>query len=464
MPETVDADYLIVGAGAAGMAFADSLLTDSEATLVMVDRHDKPGGHWNDAYPFVRLHQPAAFYGVNSRPLGSGAKDEVGLNKGMYELASGQEVLAHFDLVMRERFLPSGRVRFLPMSEVGDGGVVTSLISGQRTTVNARKVVDAAYSNTAVPSTHPPQYAVSDGVTCVAVNELPRRAPHHDSYVVVGAGKTGMDACIWLLQHGADPDSISWVMPRDSWLLDRRSFQPGAEFLAPATKGLADNVEALACADSIDDVIERLERAGYIRRLDPSVTPEAYHCAIVSDGEIEELRRIRNVIRMGRVKRIDAHEMVLERGTVDVDPDALYVDCSAAAIPKRPSKPIFAGERITLQFVRVCQPVFSAAFVGHVEAVYDEDDEKNRICRPVAPPGEPTDLVRMMAAELANRHTWSQIPELGEWLAGARLDGFSAQLRSLTGSETEVLANLQRYLENVASAAANVKKLLAAEA
>ena len=25
------------------------------------------GGHWNDAYDFVRLHQPAALYGVNSR-------------------------------------------------------------------------------------------------------------------------------------------------------------------------------------------------------------------------------------------------------------------------------------------------------------------------------------------------------------------------------------------------------------
>ena len=66
----VKADYLIVGSGAMGMAFADVILTESDATLVMVDRHDKPGGHWNDAYPFVRLHTPSAFYGVSSRPLG----------------------------------------------------------------------------------------------------------------------------------------------------------------------------------------------------------------------------------------------------------------------------------------------------------------------------------------------------------------------------------------------------------
>ena len=51
------------------MAFADSVITETEATLVIVDRRDRPGGHWNDAYPFVRLHQPASYYGVI--PLGS---------------------------------------------------------------------------------------------------------------------------------------------------------------------------------------------------------------------------------------------------------------------------------------------------------------------------------------------------------------------------------------------------------
>ena len=60
-PDPIDADYLIVGAGAVGMAFADTILTDTDARILMVDRHHCPGGHWNDAYPFVRLHQPSAF-------------------------------------------------------------------------------------------------------------------------------------------------------------------------------------------------------------------------------------------------------------------------------------------------------------------------------------------------------------------------------------------------------------------
>ena len=54
---TLETDYLVVGAGAAAMAFADTLLEDSDASMAIVDRRHKPGGHWLDAYPFVRLHQ-----------------------------------------------------------------------------------------------------------------------------------------------------------------------------------------------------------------------------------------------------------------------------------------------------------------------------------------------------------------------------------------------------------------------
>ena len=38
-----------------------------------------PGGHWNDAYSFVNLHQPSAFYGVNSLPLGANRQTFMGL-------------------------------------------------------------------------------------------------------------------------------------------------------------------------------------------------------------------------------------------------------------------------------------------------------------------------------------------------------------------------------------------------
>ena len=66
----IETDYLVIGAGASGMAFVDTLIAETDADVVMVDRRHHPGGHWLDAYPFVRIHQTSVNYGVNSRKLG----------------------------------------------------------------------------------------------------------------------------------------------------------------------------------------------------------------------------------------------------------------------------------------------------------------------------------------------------------------------------------------------------------
>jgi L-2-hydroxyglutarate oxidase LhgO len=43
----LDTDYLILGAGAMSLAFADVILSEHPtARLVVVDRRDSPGGHW----------------------------------------------------------------------------------------------------------------------------------------------------------------------------------------------------------------------------------------------------------------------------------------------------------------------------------------------------------------------------------------------------------------------------------
>ena len=121
MPTELETDYLVVGAGAAGMAFTDALLAHSDATVTIVDRRHAPGGHWIDAYPYVRLHQPSAFYGVSSVPLGQQARDAAGTNAGYYELAGADEIRAYFAHVMHRSFLPSGRVRYFPKSRHSPG-------------------------------------------------------------------------------------------------------------------------------------------------------------------------------------------------------------------------------------------------------------------------------------------------------------------------------------------------------
>ncbi len=131
----LEADYLVVGSGAMGMAFTDVLMTECNASVVVVDRHHQPGGHWNDSYPFVRLHQPSAFYGVNSRPLGSNTIDATGWNQGLYELATGNEVCAYFDQVMQQQLLPTGRIEYFPMCEYQGGRRFRSRVADAFTSI-----------------------------------------------------------------------------------------------------------------------------------------------------------------------------------------------------------------------------------------------------------------------------------------------------------------------------------------
>ena len=108
----IDADYLVVGAGASGLAFADALAAEADVEVTLIDRREAPGGHWMDAYPFLRLHTPSAYYGVNSLALGEDRVDQDGENAGYYERATGQEVFAYFTEAAG-RLTQTGRVRVL---------------------------------------------------------------------------------------------------------------------------------------------------------------------------------------------------------------------------------------------------------------------------------------------------------------------------------------------------------------
>jgi hypothetical protein len=455
------ADYVVVGSGAMGMAFADVLLTETDATLILIDRHHRPGGHWNDAYPFVRLHQPSAFYGVNSRDLGSGVKDAVGWNAGLYELASGSEVCAYFDQVMQQRFLPSGRVRYFPRCEWQGEGRFTALPSGRELRVTARrKTVDSTYMNVLVPSVRGPLYGVAPGVRCVPPNGLVNAERPASGYVIVGAGKTGMDAALWLLANDVDPDAITWIMPRDSWLLDRAGIQP-ADLFGGLLSGVAKQTEAIAEADSIEGLFDAVHACGQLLRFDERVRPTMYRCATVTRAELEQLQRIRTVIRRGHVKSLEPDRIVLEEGSLASDRGKLYVDCSADGLARRPVAPVFAGDRITLQSVRTCQQVFSAAFIAHVEAVYDDEALKNELCTVVPHPNTDLDFLRTTLANALNTIRWAQDPALAAWVASSRLDIFhSAALASRQGDPLLAEAQ-QRLARHMLPAIAKLQKLLA---
>ena len=457
----METDYLIVGSGAVGMAFADTLLSETDANIVIVDKYAKPGGHWNVAYPFVTLHQPSAFYGVSSQELSSGQKDQVGWNKGLNELASGAEVSAYFDNIMRHRFLPSGRVKYFPMCEYAGNGQFSSIVSGKTYQVKAqRKTVDCTFLKTSVPSTHKPNFEIATGVNFMPLNQLVSLKQKPDQYVIVGGGKTGIDAVLWLLEQHVEPSEITWIMPRDAWLLDRENTQPTEEFFSKSIGSQAAQMEAIAQAESVADLFLRLEHAGVFLRIDTSVTPQMFHGATVSQLELEQLRRVENIIRLGRVTHIENGKVMLEKGEIRTSENALYVDCSASAIPDLRMKPVFEGDLITPQTVRSYQPVFSAAFIAHVEAKYPEE-AKNKLTQVVPLPNHDTDWVKLTAAFMRNQYIWGQDPELKKWLVENRLDGFSQLLANIDPNDWEKAQIADKLRRNIEPAAANIQKLLA---
>ncbi|MEM7220421.1 MAG: NAD(P)-binding protein [Pseudomonadota bacterium] len=468
--QQLTADYLVVGAGAMGMAFIDTLLDETDASVIVVDRHDKPGGHWNDSYPYVRLHQPSAFYGVNSQPLGENRVDAQGWNEGLFELASGAEVCTYFDHLMQRKFLPSGRVRYFPNcefsapSDPAQQPSFSSRVSDANWSVTvAARVVDATYMNVQVPSVIGPRYEVAEEARIIPPNGLPRAERPADGYVVVGGGKTAMDACLWLLANRVAPDAIRWIMPRDSWLLDRHNIQPGSMFVDRTLAWQAAQQEAMAAADDFDDLFARLDACGALLRFDPEVKPTMYRCATVTRKELDALRSIDNIVRLGRVQRIEADRITLAEGEIPTTRQTLHVDCTGDALARRPVVPIFEPGKLTLQSVRTCQQVFSAAFIAHVEAAYDDDTERNRLCTVVPHPSTDGDFLRTALGNMHNTFVWSADEGLQAWLMNARLDGFSSSdggapsaeagelLARVAASAPQAAENLQRFIAQASS-------------
>lgn len=456
---TLEADYLVVGCGAAGMAFTDSLIAACDANVIMVDRRHAPGGHWNEAYPFVRLHQPAAYYGVSSLPLGNDAIDRDGLNEGMYEQASAPQICAYYDRVMQQQLLASGRVRYFPMCDyVGEHRFVSRL-SGDQYEVKVRKaLVDGTYLEPSIPASTPAPFEIAAEARCVPVNALSHVADHPERYTIIGAGKTAIDACLWLLQSGVSPEAIRWIKPREAWLQNRFYAQCG-DLVGNLIEGVALQMEAAAQASSVEDLFHRLEESAQLLRVDERVAPTMYKAPTVSVREIEQLRRIGDVVRLGHVRRIERDKVVLDHGTVASSPGHLHVVCTAAGLNLSPAVPVFSADRITLQSIRTGLMPFNSALIGFVEATRHDLADKNRLCPPNRQPNVPLDWLRGTLIAMNADYAWSKEPDIADWLERSRLNA-SRGLRQRR-DEPRVQQATKRFASSARPGLANLMKLFA---
>ena len=459
----IQTDYLVVGAGASAMAFVDALLSGSpDVRVVMVDRRHRPGGHWLDAYPFVRLHQPSANYGIASRRLGEDWVDTSGINAGFYERATAPEICDYFTRVMERDFVGSGRVQFFSMSEHrgedADGHHVTSLLTGAETTIRARKFVDATFVHSEIPSRHTPSYDVDPAVRVIPPNDLVHLAGTPAGFTVIGAGKTSMDTCCWLLDNGVDPDRIRWIRPRDPWLFDRVFMQP-LELVGSYMQMQARWVEAAAVAQDAADFAHRLEDAGVFVRLDPSVEPQTWRGATISMGEIGVLRTIQRVVREGRVRRVGPHSVQMDGGEIPSTPQEVYVDCTAAGVRPTQPRPVFDRDRIVLQYVTIGIVPWSMATVGAVEATREDSAEKNRLCPPLTFSADASHMLQTAYTGMLGLIARGSEPDLGSWTEGCRLNPAAGALSRL--DDPDVAAAFGSMGEHIGEALRNLAERVA---
>jgi hypothetical protein len=455
-----ETDYLVVGAGASGMAFVDTLIAeDPDVDVILVDRRHRPGGHWLDAYPFVRLHQPSANYGVNSRRLGHDRIDETGPNAGFYERATAAEICDHFGRALDD-LVGAGRVRFLGTSDYrgqdGEGHHVVSLLTGDACTIGVRrKFVDATYVESSIPSRHTPGFDIDAGARVIPPNDLVDLPAPASAFTVLGAGKTAADTCNWLLDCGVDPGAIRWIRPRDPWTFNREFMQP-LELVGAYMQLQARWVAASAEARDGADFAHRLEDAGVFVRIDPSVEPTMFRGATISPREIQALRTIERVVLGTKVRRITTTEIVTDHGSFPTVPGEVHIDCTAHGVPSTATRPVFEPGRITLQYVTVGIVPLSAATVAAVEAHRDDDATKNRLCPPLSFSGDVADILSVARDGMAGLMARGSEPDLAAWHDACRLNPAKGATEHLdeprvTDAFASMGANIGAAMENLSA-------------
>ena len=453
-----ETDYLVVGAGAMGMAFTDALIDHADVHVTLVDRRHTGSGHWLDAYPFVQLHQASLFYGVASTLLGSGAVQRSGPEVGLQERARQPEIQAYYDDILHRRFIGSGRVTFLGACEYhtdGSSHLVTSRVSGETVEVDARRrVVDATYLSPTIPATTPPPFGVADDARVVPINELARLTEAPSRYVIVGSGKTATDGIVWLLANGVEPDRIVWVRPRDPWMLNRAVVQPDP---AVAVGLAADTMAAAADAESLDDLFLRLEAAAVMLRIDSDVVPAMAKTPTVGAWELDLLRTIEHVVRLGHIKHVTRREIVLDKGSVPLAPGSLVVHCAASGLQYPPLVPVWEPDKIRPQTIRVGFPCFCAALAGYVEATRDDDRERNRLCPPNTLPDNPASWARMQVRGTIAARTYGAEPDIAAWANACALN--PARIEASQRNDPAVLAAAARLADHTEHGLARMAEL-----
>jgi hypothetical protein len=174
-------------------------------------------------------------------------------------------------------------------------------------------------------------------------------------------------------------------------------------------------MEAATGSESLDDLFLRLEAAGVMLRVDRQARPTMAKTPTLATWELDLLRTVEHVVRMGHLQHVGPSEMVLDDGVVALEPGAVVVHCAASGLPQPPIVPVWAPDRIRVQTIRAGFPCFCAALAGYVEATRDDDRERNRICPPNGYPNTRAEWAQMQVRGMAATAAFGAEPDIAAW-------------------------------------------------
>ncbi len=202
-------DLVVIGAGVAGLnalSSASDYLAKG-ARVLLLDQKTKPGGMWNSAYDYVRLHQPHPMFTVGNQkwnwkkpPHYLAARDEVQshLANCLAHTAEGLALETCFETTVTSCHEvdtsgePRAQIAFRHNDDPGDAATVTALQVIEAEGYNVASPVRLNLSSSAVVS-----------ITPDSLRETLAANPNAPVYIV-GGGKTGMDTAIEVMNQNPE--------------------------------------------------------------------------------------------------------------------------------------------------------------------------------------------------------------------------------------------------------------------
>lgn len=332
--EVRDCDVCIIGAGVAGLnaAFVASRYLSPDQKIILVDRHHQASGMWNDAYDYVRLHQPHGVFTAGNIPWTLGrepeylaTRDEVvdHLRHCLEVIAQRVQVECLWGWEYAEHAEAAGRVWITAHSLDGSDGCV----------ITADRLIKATgfdvEVNPALPLSSEQVRSVSPNSFAVCGPEMREsRAP----VWVVGSGKTAMDTVHALVQDGPGRE-VGLVAGSGTYFFNRDRLYP----VGPRRwmRGTRPNAIFAQAARLFDGTNEAEVRAWVLDRCGTSVLPSPEHnmFGILSEAEVDVIRAgLGEVLRDHLVDVVDRDGdpvMLLRSGaTRSVQPGSWIVNCT----------------------------------------------------------------------------------------------------------------------------------------